>query len=197
VLRSFCDGATFHLAPIFALALPLLAPDTDDDATPNPVINDQKRDELTELVPRAAYGDPSVLARTATHTTDDDTPHSSTRPQRTVSVRQWTEVQEMLRWPRWWKRANSQGLQGGRPALPRGRRRNRLRGSRKIVRALFQSRSVWEFESGRKLRTLEGHAGPVDAVAVTPDGRRAVSTSYDRTVKVWRSRAAANRNRGH
>jgi WD40 repeat protein len=34
-------------------------------------------------------------------------------------------------------------------------------------------------------RTLAGHAGVVQAVAVTPDGRRAVSASHDRTLKVW------------
>jgi WD40 repeat protein len=38
---------------------------------------------------------------------------------------------------------------------------------------------------GSLIRTLEGHKGVVTAVAVTPDGRRAVSTSNDRTVRVW------------
>jgi hypothetical protein len=44
---------------------------------------------------------------------------------------------------------------------------------------------VWELDSGRALRTLEGHGHGVRAVAVTPDGRRAVSASRDRTLKVW------------
>jgi WD40 repeat protein len=35
------------------------------------------------------------------------------------------------------------------------------------------------------LRTLEGHSGSVKAVAVTPDGKLAVSASYDNTLKVW------------
>jgi hypothetical protein len=35
------------------------------------------------------------------------------------------------------------------------------------------------------LATLEGHSAAVYAVAVTPDGRRAISGSYDRTLKVW------------
>jgi WD40 repeat protein len=35
------------------------------------------------------------------------------------------------------------------------------------------------------LATLEGHGGEVTAVAVTPDGRRAVSGSDDNTLKVW------------
>jgi WD40 repeat protein len=44
---------------------------------------------------------------------------------------------------------------------------------------------VWELESGRLLRSLEGHTGGVNAVAVSPDGRFIVSGSSDRTVKVW------------
>jgi WD40 repeat protein len=39
--------------------------------------------------------------------------------------------------------------------------------------------------SGRALHTLRGHSGFVLAVAVTPDGRRAVSGSTDKTLKVW------------
>jgi WD40 repeat protein len=35
------------------------------------------------------------------------------------------------------------------------------------------------------MRTLEGHSGPVSAVAVTPDGKRPVSASADKTLKVW------------
>ncbi|MCK5217632.1 MAG: hypothetical protein KAJ93_07575, partial [Methanosarcinales archaeon] len=35
------------------------------------------------------------------------------------------------------------------------------------------------------VRTLEGHTDWVRAVAVTPDGRFAVSASNDRTLKVW------------
>jgi WD40 repeat protein len=44
---------------------------------------------------------------------------------------------------------------------------------------------VWELESGRELRTLEGHTAMVKAAAVTPDARRAVSASTDGTLKVW------------
>src|ERR1022692_2338045 len=35
------------------------------------------------------------------------------------------------------------------------------------------------------LRTLEGHSGSVTGVAVTEDGKRAVSASWDHTLKVW------------
>jgi WD40 repeat protein len=38
---------------------------------------------------------------------------------------------------------------------------------------------------GPLIRTLEGHTGGISAVAVTPDGRRAVSGSEDRTLRLW------------
>jgi WD40 repeat protein len=40
-------------------------------------------------------------------------------------------------------------------------------------------------ETPQLVRVLTGHAGGVTAVAVTPDGRHAVSGSYDHTVRVW------------
>src|SRR5262249_10856291 len=40
---------------------------------------------------------------------------------------------------------------------------------------------VWDVETGRILRTLEGHSA-VNGVAVTPDGKRAVSASWDKTL---------------
>jgi RNA polymerase sigma factor (sigma-70 family) len=36
-----------------------------------------------------------------------------------------------------------------------------------------------------EIRVLEGHTGTVDWVAFSADGRRAVSSSHDRTVRVW------------
>jgi WD40 repeat protein len=53
---------------------------------------------------------------------------------------------------------------------------------------------VWDLESGKELRTLpagapaqkrRGHTDRVNGVAVTPDGRGAVSASDDGTLKVW------------
>jgi hypothetical protein len=38
---------------------------------------------------------------------------------------------------------------------------------------------------GPLMRTLEGHTALVTSVAVTPDGRHAVSASYDRTLRLW------------
>ena len=39
-------------------------------------------------------------------------------------------------------------------------------------------------ESGEMIRRLEGHTGPVNAVAVL-DERRVVSASWDQTLRVW------------
>jgi WD40 repeat protein len=44
---------------------------------------------------------------------------------------------------------------------------------------------VWDLASGEERRTLTGHGGRVNAVAVLPDGARAVSASDDRTLTVW------------
>jgi len=48
-----------------------------------------------------------------------------------------------------------------------------------------QTLRLWDLDSGQTLRTLEGHTGRVFAVAVTPDGRRAVSDSRDETLRLW------------
>ena len=56
----------------------------------------------------------------------------------------------------------ARGGDAGRPA-----RRLRLSDDRTL--------KVWDLASGAALRTLEGHTDGVKAVAVTPDGRRAVS----------------------
>jgi WD40 repeat protein len=44
---------------------------------------------------------------------------------------------------------------------------------------------VWNPETGRAVRTLVDDRGPVYGVAVTADGKRAVSASYDYTLKWW------------
>ena len=44
---------------------------------------------------------------------------------------------------------------------------------------------VWDLTSGQELRTLTGHADWVNSVAVSADGRLALSGSSDTTVKVW------------
>lgn len=44
---------------------------------------------------------------------------------------------------------------------------------------------LWEVATGRCVRTLEGHTGPVRSVFLTDDGRRALSSSSDNTLRVW------------
>ena len=44
---------------------------------------------------------------------------------------------------------------------------------------------VWDAQSGAELACLRGHTGSVHDVAFAPDGRRLVSESGDRTVRVW------------
>lgn len=44
---------------------------------------------------------------------------------------------------------------------------------------------VWDTDTRSQRATLEGHTGTVAAVAVTADGRRIVSGSFDTTVRVW------------
>jgi WD40 repeat protein len=45
--------------------------------------------------------------------------------------------------------------------------------------------SVSPRTSGPLIRTLEGHVGPVNSVAVAPDGRTALSGSRDKTLRLW------------
>ncbi len=44
---------------------------------------------------------------------------------------------------------------------------------------------IWDLKQKSILTTLEGHKGLVFGIAITPDGRQAVSASWDHTLKIW------------
>ncbi|MDC0836877.1 WD40 repeat domain-containing protein, partial [Limnoraphis robusta] len=44
---------------------------------------------------------------------------------------------------------------------------------------------LWYLATGTELATLIGHSRGVNAVAIAPDGKRAVSASNDKTLKLW------------
>jgi WD40 repeat protein len=44
---------------------------------------------------------------------------------------------------------------------------------------------VWDLERRIELRTLRGHEDFIYRLVVTPDGRRAVSVSFDKTLRIW------------
>jgi WD40 repeat protein len=53
-------------------------------------------------------------------------------------------------------------------------------GKRAVSASFDYTLKVWDVEAGRPLRTLEGHYYSIHDVALTPDGKRAVSASSDR-----------------
>ena len=44
---------------------------------------------------------------------------------------------------------------------------------------------VWDIESGKTIRTIEGHEGPVLSIAFRGDGKQILSGSADRTARLW------------
>jgi WD40 repeat protein len=58
-------------------------------------------------------------------------------------------------------------------------------GRRAVSASEDNTLKVWDLETGRVVRTLEGHSAFVFGVAATAHGRRAVSASYDHTLRVW------------
>jgi WD40 repeat protein len=47
---------------------------------------------------------------------------------------------------------------------------------------------VWEWETGKVIRTLRGHTAPVAAVTYSPDSKTLATGGMDRTVRLWNAR---------
>ena len=48
-----------------------------------------------------------------------------------------------------------------------------------------KSLRLWDLQSGAEVLRLSGHIAPVTGCAFTSDGKRAVSSSLDYTLKLW------------
>lgn len=44
---------------------------------------------------------------------------------------------------------------------------------------------IWDATTGECIRTLEGHTSYVYYASFSPDGKRIVSASLDKTIRIW------------
>ncbi|HAZ44054.1 MAG TPA: WD40 repeat domain-containing protein [Cyanobacteria bacterium UBA11369] len=53
---------------------------------------------------------------------------------------------------------------------------------------LDQTIRIWHLKTGTLLQVLEGHFNGISSIAMTPDGEKIVSSSWDKTIRVWGAR---------
>mmetsp|Transcript_27828 Transcript_27828/g.78692 ORF Transcript_27828/g.78692 Transcript_27828/m.78692 type:complete len:862 (-) Transcript_27828:303-2888(-) len=56
---------------------------------------------------------------------------------------------------------------------------------------------VWDLGKGTCIQTLEGHGDKITGIAMTADGRRAVTASWDRTARLWDLSSRDKQEYGH
>jgi WD40 repeat protein len=56
---------------------------------------------------------------------------------------------------------------------------------KRAVCAEGQNLSIWDLESGKRVRKITGHGGRIDCMRLTQGGRVAVTASRDQTVRLW------------
>ena len=54
---------------------------------------------------------------------------------------------------------------------------------------------IWDVAGKKVVRTLKGHTGWMNGIAMTPDGKTLATCSWDRTIKFWDPRADAEATR--
>jgi WD40 repeat protein/tRNA A-37 threonylcarbamoyl transferase component Bud32 len=77
------------------------------------------------------------------------------------------------------------GFVGAVAWLPGGQAQAVLLPDGQHVLATGNGLTLWDVETGRPVRSFKGQVGPIFGLAVSADGRRAVSRGQDGTVRTW------------